>query len=124
MSMSKPLFTERLSFGMTPDMDRYLEELARTRTRQGKPTNKSDLLREAVRLYLDQQADLNGSRKQIAKSLEGRLEALAAQVAALNQHVEALQQQVRAERQEISSFRQALQPLVTWVESRLRTPGR
>jgi len=122
--MSKPLFTERLSFGMTPDMDRYLEELARTRSRQGNPVSKADLLREAVRLYLDQQADLTGSRKQIAKSLEGKFEALAGTIQALSLNLQTMQRQINAQTQELKALQQALQPLIEWVQSRRTTPPR
>lgn len=116
--MSKPLFTERLSFGMTPDMDRYLEELARTRSRQGKSVSKADLLREAVRLYLDQQADLTGSRKQIARSLEGKLEVLTGNVEALGQNLQTLQRQILAQIQEMRALQQAMQPLIAWIQAR------
>jgi len=116
--LSKPLFTERLSFGMTPDMDRYLEELARTRSRQGKSVSKADLLREAVRLYLDQQADLTGSRKQIARSLEGKLEVLTGNVEALGQNLQTLQRQILAQIQEMRALQQAMQPLIAWIQAR------
>ncbi len=116
--MSKPLFTERLSFGMTPDMDRYLEELAHTRSRQGKAVSKADLLREAVRLYLDQQADLTGSRKQIARSLEGKLEVLTGNVEALGQNLQTMQRQILAQMQEMRALQQAMQPLIAWIQAR------
>ncbi len=122
--MTERLFTQHLSVSITPDMDRFLEELARVRTRQGKnkPVSKAQLIREAIRLYLDQQADLHGSRRQIAKSLEARLvlltdeiTGLAHEVALLNQHSQSYQQQLR-------QFHLALLPLLTWLESR-RNPS-
>ncbi len=123
--MSKPLFTERLSFGVTPEMDRYLEELARARSRQGKPTSKADLLREAVRFYLDQQADLTGSRRQIAKSLEGKLDMVISGLQTLNgqgqtiqRHLQVQTQQMQTQSQEIASWRQELKPLLDWIASR------
>lgn len=122
--MSKPLFTERLSFGMTPEMDRYLEELARTRSRQGKPVSKADLLREAVRFFLDQQADLTGSRKQIAKSLEGKLEALTGNVQVLGMNLQTMQRQITAQVQEMKALQQAMQPLIEWIQARRTQPNR
>jgi hypothetical protein len=115
--MSKPLFTERLSFGMTPEMDRLLEDIARLRTRKGKPVSKADLLREAVRLYLDQQDDLHGSRKQMVKSLEGELEHQAAALQALTVQVQKLTQLTQAQAQELAGLKRGIQPLVDWVES-------
>ena len=116
--MSKPLYSERLSFGITPEMARYLEDLARSRSRAGKPTSKADLLREAVRLYLDQQADLTGSRKQIARSLEGKLDELTRQTSTLHSAVAALLKQYAAHKQELEQLQQSLDPLVKWVHQR------
>jgi hypothetical protein len=88
--LSKPLFDHRLTVNVTPDMDRYLEDLARTRTRQGKPVSKADLIREAIRHYMDNQDDLTGSRKQIARSLEGKIQQLAQTIEGLSGEVRQL----------------------------------
>ncbi|MHB8624621.1 MAG: hypothetical protein ACYDBJ_10685 [Aggregatilineales bacterium] len=113
--MSKPLFTERLSVGITPEMDRYLEDLATVRTRKGKPMNKSDLIREAIRTYMDTQEDLAGSRKQIAKSLDGKLQALMDAVQAMQEQNQALQAQVDGLRQGLRQWVQTTKPLLEWA---------
>ncbi len=120
--MTKPLYTERLSFGMTPDMDRFLEELARTRSRNGQPVSKADLLREAVRLYLDQQADLTGSRKQIAKSLEGKMEDMYVRMEGLSQQLEVINQQVQKQADYLSRVGHAVQSLIDRLA--VRNPSR
>src|SRR5512147_2754968 len=71
--MSKAHFSERLSIGFTPDQVRRLEELARVRSREGQPTSKADLVRDAVNFYFMHQDDLPGSRKAIARSVEGKI---------------------------------------------------
>jgi Arc/MetJ-type ribon-helix-helix transcriptional regulator len=57
MTMSKVLFDHRLSVGVTDKMNALLEDIAIARTRRGSPISKSELIREAIRLYLDDQAD-------------------------------------------------------------------
>ena len=117
--MTRPAFTQHLSVSITPDMDRFLEELARSRTRQSnKPVSKAQLIREAIRLYLDQQVDLHGSRKQIARSMEGKLALLANEMAGLTHQVALLNQQAQGQQQTLQRLHVALQPLLTWVESR------
>lgn len=71
--MSKARYTARLTVGFTPDQVRRLEELARVRSRTGMPVNKADLIRTAVTFYFMHQDDLPGSRRAIARSIEGRL---------------------------------------------------
>jgi hypothetical protein len=71
--MSKAQYNERLSIGFTLDQVRRLEELARVRSREGQPTSKADLVRDAVNFYLLHQDDLPGSRKAIARSVEGKI---------------------------------------------------
>ena len=71
--MTKGRYTERLSVGFTPDQVRRLEELARVRSRQGVSVTKADLIRSAVTFYFMHQDDLPGSRKAIARSVEGKL---------------------------------------------------
>jgi Arc/MetJ-type ribon-helix-helix transcriptional regulator len=107
---------------MTPDMDRFLEELARTRTRKGQPVSKADLLRDAVRLYLDQQADLTGSRKQIAKSLEGKMEDMYARMEGLSQQLEMINQQVQKQADYLSRVGHAVQSLIDRLA--VRSPSR
>jgi hypothetical protein len=54
MSKRKPRdgYDERLSVGFTTEQMRRIEELLRVRARQGKMQHKTDLIREAVNLYL------------------------------------------------------------------------
>jgi len=66
----------RFTVGLTPDQLSRLDELNRARNRKGDVTSRADLVREAVGLYLQQQPDLVGSRKAIAKDLEGKVDAL------------------------------------------------
>ena len=57
-----------------------MDELNRARNRKGETTSRADLVREAVGFYLQHQPDLVGSRKAIAKDLEGKIDALDAKV--------------------------------------------
>ncbi len=70
----------RFSVGLTPDQSSRLDEIQRTRSRKGETTNRSALVREAVGFYLQHQPDLVGSRKAIAKDLEGKIDALDAKL--------------------------------------------
>lgn len=71
--MSKARYTARVTIGFTPDQDRRLDELARVRSRKGEETSKADLIRTAVTFYFMHQDDLPGSRKAIARSVEGKI---------------------------------------------------
>ncbi len=71
--MKKALYTARMTIGFTPDQDRRLNELIRVRSRTGEKANKADLIRTAVTFYLMHQDDLPGSRKAIARSVEGKI---------------------------------------------------
>jgi hypothetical protein len=68
--MSKSI---RRSLAMTPEMAQRLRQIATTRPRD---TTEADLIREAIRLYLDDQEDLIGSRRHFHKSLRERVDAL------------------------------------------------
>jgi metal-responsive CopG/Arc/MetJ family transcriptional regulator len=71
--MSKSQYSERFTVGCTPDQIRRLDELVRVRSRQGQKTNRAELVRDAVNFYLLHQEDLPGSRKAIARSVEGKI---------------------------------------------------
>jgi hypothetical protein len=71
--LSKAHYSERLSVGFTPDQVRRLEELSRVRSREGQTTSKADLIRDAVNFYFMHQDDLPGSRRAIARSVEGKI---------------------------------------------------
>ncbi|MCB9452396.1 MAG: hypothetical protein H6672_13245 [Anaerolineaceae bacterium] len=76
-------YSERMTVNLTPDQMRRLEELRNVRSRVGRFISKNDLLRDAVNLYLASQEDLPGSRRAIAKGIEGKVDALDAKVEAL-----------------------------------------
>ncbi len=82
--MSNPKFTERLSVGFTPDQVRRLDEIARVRARKGEPLSKADIVRASVEFYLLHQEDLSGSRKAIAKAVEGKIAEIDAKVERLD----------------------------------------
>lgn len=67
----KTLYSARLSAHITPAMNRHLDQLAAQR---GVP--KAELTREAVRFWLDHQADAHLSRQYFNKSLQRRLDYL------------------------------------------------
>ncbi|MBK8026999.1 MAG: hypothetical protein IPK19_37840 [Chloroflexi bacterium] len=66
----------RFTVGFTPEQASRLDELHRTRSRRGDPTSRADLVPRGGWLYLQHQPDLVGSRKAIAKDLEGKIDAL------------------------------------------------
>ncbi len=66
------------SITMTQEMRDRLTLLV---SKQPRDTTESDLIREAIRLYLDNQEDIIGSRKHFQKSLQERLDKLEATVA-------------------------------------------
>lgn len=80
-------YTERLSFGVTPEQKRRLEELLRVRAKQGQAEHLTDLLREALNLYLAKQDDIPGTRAAITRRLEGRLDAIESQLAQQNTYL-------------------------------------
>ena len=73
-------YTERLSVGFTPEQMRRVEELLRVRARQGEMQYKTDLIRDALNLYLSHQDDIPGTRAAITRKLEGRLDAVEGQL--------------------------------------------
>lgn len=65
--------TEQRSIRMTPEMRALLAQLV---LKQPRDVSEADLIREAIRHYLDEQDDLIGSRRHFQKSLQDRIEAL------------------------------------------------
>jgi predicted DNA-binding protein len=63
----------RRSISMTPDMRDRLALLA---SRQKRTISEADLIREAIRRYLDEQEDLSGSRRYFQKTFKDRIEQL------------------------------------------------
>ena len=83
-------YSERISVGFTPEQMRRVEEILRVRARDGKMQHKTDLIRDALNLYLSHQDDIPGTRAAITRKLEGRLDAVEEQ---LGQQSHLLQQQ-------------------------------
>jgi hypothetical protein len=73
-------YSERLSIGFTPEQMRRVEEILRVRARQGEMQHKTDLIRDALNLYLSHQDDIPGTRAAITRKLEGRLDAVEEQL--------------------------------------------
>ena len=63
----------RRSLAMTPAMARRLRQIAGTQPRS---TTEADLIREAIRRYLDEQEDLIGSRRHFQRSFRQRIDRL------------------------------------------------
>jgi predicted DNA-binding protein len=67
----------RRSLSMTPEMAERLKQIARTKPRN---ITEADLIREAIRRYLDEQEDLTSSRKHFQRSFRERIDQLEAAV--------------------------------------------
>lgn len=81
-------YSERLSVGFTLEQMRRLEEILRVRARQGEMQHKTDIIRDAVNLYLSHQDDIPGTRAAITRKLEGRMDAVEAQLQRQNELLE------------------------------------
>src|SRR5690349_19587416 len=66
-------YTVSWHFDVTPEMAQKVQQIL---DRQGRDANRSDLLRTAVRQYLDDQEDVIGSRRHFSKSMQRRLDVL------------------------------------------------
>ncbi len=73
-----PRYTIRRGLAMTPDMRDRLAQLV---SKQPRNVTEADLIRQAIRQYLDEQEDLIGSRKHFQKSLRERVDQLEATLA-------------------------------------------
>ena len=65
--------TERRSLCMTPEMAQRLNQIASTKPRD---VTEADLIREAIRRFLDEQDDLVGSRRHFQRSFRQRIDQL------------------------------------------------
>jgi predicted DNA-binding protein len=65
-----PTKTIRRSIAMTPAMRARLHQLLEKETRD---VTEADLIRQAIREYLDQQEDITGSRAHFRKSFQARI---------------------------------------------------
>jgi predicted DNA-binding protein len=63
----------RRSLAMTPEMAQRLKQIVTTKPRN---ITEADLIREAIRLYLDQQDDLIGSRRHFQRTFRSRIDQL------------------------------------------------
>ena len=63
--------TVRRSISMTPDMHDLLTQIV---AKRGREVKENDVIRDAIRQYLDEQADVVGSRRHFQKSLQTRLD--------------------------------------------------
>jgi Arc/MetJ-type ribon-helix-helix transcriptional regulator len=61
----------RRSISMTPEMRDLLAQIV---AKRGREFNENDFIRDAIRQYLDEQADVVGSRRHFQKSLQARLD--------------------------------------------------
>ncbi len=65
--------TVRRSISMTPEMRDLLAQIV---AKRGREVTENDLIRDAIRQYLDEQSDVVGSRRHFQKSLQARLDRL------------------------------------------------
>lgn len=65
--------TVKRSISMTSEMHDLLVQIA---ARRGREVTEVDLIREAINEYLEEQADIIGSRRNFHKSLQQRLDRL------------------------------------------------
>ena len=75
-------YSERLSVGFTPEQMQH----------------KTDLIRDALNLYLSQQDDIPGTRAAITRKLEGRLDVVEKQLQRQNSLLERIANHLRKKR--------------------------
>jgi len=66
-------YSIRYSVSVSPDMDEKLKQIL---GKQDRRTSLNDLVRLALRQYIDDQEDVIGSRRHFSKSLQNRLDDL------------------------------------------------
>jgi Arc/MetJ-type ribon-helix-helix transcriptional regulator len=69
--------TVRRSVAMTPQLRARLQQLL---DKQGKEVTEADLIRQAIREYLDRQEDIAGSRAHFCKTFQERIDELQAEL--------------------------------------------
>ena len=92
-------YSERISVGLTPEQMRRVEEILRVRARDGKMQHKTDLIRDALNLYLSHQDDIPGTRAAITRKLEGRLDAVEVQLQKQNDLLARIANHLRKKRE-------------------------
>lgn len=65
--------TVRRSVAMTPELRARLQQIL---DKQGKEVTEADLIRQAIREYLDRQEDVVGSRAHFRKTFQARIDTL------------------------------------------------
>jgi len=91
-------YSERLSVSFTPEQMRRVEEILRARARAGKMQHKTDVVRDALNLYLSHQDDIPGTRAAITRKLEGRMDAVEEQLQRQNGLLEKIANYLRKKR--------------------------
>jgi hypothetical protein len=114
--MSQSIYTCHFSVSITPEMDNHLETLAKVRARSGKPVSKAEIVRAAIRWYLDQQDDLLARAVQIAKSLEGKLAALTDEVSLMGETLEHLTAGINEQNGLTQRIANAVQAIITHLK--------
>ncbi len=66
---------------LTPEMQERLEQVL---AKRGREVSQNDLIREALRYYLDNQEDILGSRRHFQKSLQEHVDKLEARLSSTN----------------------------------------
>ncbi len=66
-------YTTRRSVAMTPHLRARLQQLL---AKQGKDVTEADLIRQAIREFLDRQEDISGSRAHFRKTFQARIDTL------------------------------------------------
>ena len=70
---TKTLYEKRHTISLTQEMDEKMTQLL---AKQGRSVSFNDLVRIALRQYIDDQEDQIGSRRHFSKSLQNRLDQL------------------------------------------------
>jgi len=63
----------RMTISMTPEMHDLLMQI---KNKQPRPVSEAEIIRQAIREYIDEQEDVIGSRRHFQKSLQEKLAAL------------------------------------------------
>ena len=63
----------RMTISMTPEMHDLILQI---RNKQPRPVSEAEIIRQAIREYIDDQEDVIGSRRHFQKSLQEKLAAL------------------------------------------------
>ncbi|CAG0975595.1 hypothetical protein ANRL2_01986 [Anaerolineae bacterium] len=81
--------TVRAQFWLTPELDKRLEQVLATHERG---YTRAELIRDALRRYLDQESEVLGSKAHQTKTFQKHVEVLQTQLGAMEQRLTALQQ--------------------------------